>query len=139
MVLKRLFFYVNNVYITINLFEYFYIDVMEKAEKKKFQSLIESKIEQLKKDIADLKELTKAVEPDCAIGRVSRMDAINNKSINEAALRKREEKLKGLQYALQHLYEADFGTCSRCGNEIQKERILLMPESRFCVPCARKT
>lgn len=112
---------------------------MQIEEKKKFEILIKEKIDQLKLDIKDLKELTKAVEPDCAIGRVSRMDAINNKSINEAALRKREEKLRGLEYALQQLPKEDFGTCSRCGNEIQKERILLMPESRFCVPCARRS
>lgn len=112
---------------------------MEEQEKKAFEKIIIDKIEELKIDIADLKDLTKAIEPDCAIGRVSRMDAINNKSVNEAALRKRVEKLKGLEYALQNLYSEGFGICNRCGNEIQKERILLMPESRFCVPCAKKS
>ncbi|MCB0477192.1 MAG: TraR/DksA C4-type zinc finger protein [Crocinitomicaceae bacterium] len=111
---------------------------MELKEKKEFEKIIQKKIVQLIKDIADLKESTQTLEPDCSIGRVSRMDAINNNSINQAALRKREEKLKGLEYALAHLYEEEFGKCSRCGNEIQKERILLMPESRFCVPCAKR-
>lgn len=111
---------------------------MEEAEKKEFEKVILNKIQELQTSIEELKELTQAVEPDCAIGRVSRMDAINNKSVNEAALRKREEKLRGLKYALKSLYQEDFGQCSRCGSTIQKERILLMPESRFCVPCARK-
>ena len=34
------------------------------------------------------------IAPENAIGRVSRMDAINNKSVNEAALKKAEIKLK---------------------------------------------
>jgi len=36
--------------------------------------------------------LTKPISPESAIGSVSRMDAINNKSINESALRQSEEK-----------------------------------------------
>ncbi len=42
-------------------------------------------------------EMTKPVAPDNAIGRVSRMDAINNKSVMEAALRKAKQRLSGLQ------------------------------------------
>ena len=50
-------------------------------------------IDKTKKSIIELKELTSPIAPDCAIGRISRMDAINNKTINEAALRKAENKL----------------------------------------------
>ena len=35
----------------------------------------------------DYKEITKPIAPENAIGRISRMDAINNKSVTEAALR----------------------------------------------------
>ena len=34
-----------------------------------------------KKDIKGLKEATKPISPENSIGRVSRMDAINNKSV----------------------------------------------------------
>ncbi len=104
------------------------------------RDIIEKKIvheiETTKETIIVLKELTAPIAPDCAIGRVSRMDAINNKSINEDALRKAENKLKGLQIALQNIDDADFGRCARCNNEIPLGRILLMPHSRFCVHCA---
>ena len=49
-----------------------------------------------KQDIAELKHFTAPIEPENSIGRISRMDAINNKSINDRALRKAEEKLKNL-------------------------------------------
>ncbi len=109
--------------------------------KSKFQrDIIETKIiqeiEKTKKSIIELRELTAPIAPDCAIGRVSRMDAINNKSINENALRKAENKLKGLEIAHQNIDDADFGKCARCKNEIPLGRILLMPHSRFCVHCA---
>jgi len=107
------------------------LDDRIEIEKKIIQE-----IENTKKSIIELKELTSPISPDCAIGRVSRMDAINNKTINEAALRKAENKLKGLKLAHQNMNDADFGKCARCNNEIPLGRILLMPHSRFCVHCA---
>ncbi len=97
---------------------------------------IKEEIGKTQKSINELKEFTAPIAPDCAIGRVSRIDAINNKSINENTLRKAEQKLKGLQIALQNIDDADFGKCARCKNDIPLGRILLVPHSRFCVHCA---
>jgi DnaK suppressor protein len=66
------------------------------------------------------------------------MDAINNKSINENALRKAQTKLQGLKIALNRINDQDFGKCAKCKNDIPLGRILLMPHSRFCVYCAGK-
>lgn len=44
------------------------------------------------KSIVTYKELSQPISPDCAIGRITRMDAINNKTIYENALRKAEDK-----------------------------------------------
>jgi len=107
---------------------------MEKNHKKIIKQKILQEIEETRKSVTELKTLTLPIAPDCAIGRVSRMDAINNKSINEDALRKAENKLKGLEIAYQN--RNDVGRCARCSNEIPLGRILLMPHSRFCVHCA---
>lgn len=107
-----------------------------KEQKIEIKNKILQEIENTKKLIIELKELTKPIAPDCAIGRVSRMDAINNKTINEAALKKAENKLKSLEIAFQNRNDTDFGKCNRCNNEIPLGRILLMPHSRFCVHCA---
>ncbi len=100
------------------------------------ENTILQEIEKTKRSIGELRELTSPIAPDCAIGRISRMDAINNKTINEAALRKAENKLKGLELAFQNRLDPEFGKCARCNNEIPLGRILLMPHSRFCVHCA---
>lgn len=111
---------------------------MADLDRKELRKNIEEKIAQLKIEIEELKELTKPIAPENAIGRVSRMDAINNKSINEAALRKSEEKFKKLKYALTRVDDPEFGICDRCGNTIQPMRIMLMPESYYCVNCAAR-
>ncbi len=111
---------------------------MNEKEKKNVVKKINEEIEKTKNSIIRLRELTKPISPDCAIGRISRMDAINNKTINENALRKATTKLNALKIAMQNIDDTDFGTCKRCKNEIPLDRILLMPQSRFCVYCAGK-
>jgi len=104
--------------------------------KAKIKNHILSEIDKTEKQIVEYKELTKPVEPENAIGRISRMDAINNKSVTEAALRKAKVKLEKLKFALSAVDDADFGLCIRCKQEIPLGRILIMPQSRTCVKCS---
>ena len=105
-------------------------------EKKAIKNKIKEEIEKTRSSILDYKESTKPISPENAIGRVSRMDAINNKSVLEASLRKAEEKLTRLLVVESKVDNQDFGDCIRCGNSIPIGRILLMPQSRKCVRCA---
>ena len=78
-------------------------------EKEKIRVAIERKARDLDERIEEYRELTKPIPPSEAIGRVSRMDAINNKSVNEAALRQAEKQRQGLDRALQRLDDDRFG------------------------------
>ena len=101
------------------------------------KELLKKEILKTKELIEEYKEFTKPIAPSDSIGRISRMDAINNKSINEAALRKAEMKLKNLELALSNVDDPEFGKCAKCKDQIPIQRIMLMPQSRFCVNCAR--
>jgi len=105
-------------------------------KKEEIKQTILNEISRTEKLIAEYKELTKPVAPDDAIGRISRMDAINNKSVTEASLRLVEEKLKNLQRVLSRVGTRDFGICIKCGIAIPAGRILYRPESLTCVDCA---
>ena len=94
-------------------------------------------IEKVKSRIIEYKDLTKPVEPDVAIGRISRMDAINNKSVTEASLRQAENKLQSLKRVLSLVGTKEFGICIKCGHQIPAARILYRPESLNCVNCAK--
>ncbi len=87
--------------------------------------------------IKEYQEMTKPIAPDVAIGRISRMDAINNKSVTEAAMRQAEEKLRNLQRVLSKIDDKDFGICLKCHKSIPLGRILIRPESLYCVNCAK--
>ncbi len=106
-------------------------------EQDNIKANIISEIEKTKRLIEEYKELTRPVAPDASIGRISRMDAINNKSVTEASLRQAESKLQGLQRVLSMYGTEDFGKCMRCKADIPLGRILFRPESMYCVNCAR--
>ncbi|MEX1000912.1 MAG: TraR/DksA C4-type zinc finger protein [Crocinitomicaceae bacterium] len=108
--------------------------MMDKVEVKK---LLEKEIQKTQELVEEYKELSKPIAPENAIGRISRMDAINNKSINEAQLRKAEIKLKNLELAMSNMNDPDFGKCAKCKGQIPIQRIMLVPQSRFCVKCAQ--
>lgn len=110
---------------------------MTDEERKEIREKIAAKQAQLRERIAEYRELTKPIAPENAIGRVSRMDAINNKSVNEAALRQAEKQFADLERALGRLEDDRFGLCVRCGEKIPMGRIVLMPGATTCVRCAR--
>ena len=87
--------------------------------------------------IKEYRDMVKPIAPDVAIGRISRMDAINNKSVMEASLRQAEHKLKNLNKVFSQLGSKEFGICIKCKQPIPIGRILIRPESLHCVNCAR--
>ncbi|TNE50978.1 MAG: TraR/DksA family transcriptional regulator [Bacteroidetes bacterium] len=104
--------------------------------KTEIRTLIEAEIRKTEVKIEGYEEMAAPVTPDSAIGRVSRMDAIVNKSIFETSLQRAKEKLSQLQIMLGRLDEPDFGRCANCGLPIPVKRIVLMPQSKFCVKCS---
>ncbi len=107
-------------------------------ERQKIKERIKTEIEKTGKDIVALQELVKPISPDNAIGRLSRMEAIGTKSINEASLGAARRKLVKLKWALENVDKPDFGICHECEEPIPVGRILLMPESILCVQCAEE-
>lgn len=105
-------------------------------DKNRIKERIQEEIIATELLVIKYRELTRPIAPENAIGRISRMDAINNKTVNEAALRKAEQKLKNLTIALTKIDDADFGYCVRCKNQIPLGRILLLPQAITCVNCA---
>ncbi|MGL1935986.1 MAG: TraR/DksA C4-type zinc finger protein [Fibrobacterales bacterium] len=111
---------------------------MEQKQREEIRATIKSELVTLERTIADLKEKTKPIAPDNAIGRVSRMDAINNKSINDAALVNAQNKYGALTHALSNIDSPDYGLCSACGHEIPAARIMHLPHTRRCMECVSK-
>ncbi len=111
---------------------------MNQDERQQLKRDIAEEIESQKRLIESLTETSKPVAPDNAIGRLTRMEAINSKSVSEAGLNSAKVKLAKLETALGKVDHPDFGICLQCGKPIPAGRIKAMPENVLCVPCAEK-
>ena len=109
---------------------------MNKDQINKIKLQIQSEIKETEKKIASYTELCKPIAPENSIGRVSRMDAINNKSVVEAALREAKQKIQQLKIMQAKTDEKNFGTCVKCNNTIPFMRLIIRPHSKYCVNCA---
>lgn len=109
---------------------------MDAHEKLQIKERIKLEIAEAEELILELGELTRPIEPDNAIGRISRMEAINNKSVNEHLLSKTKQKLQKLEAALLFIDTEDYGYCRSCRQPIPMGRLMMMPESDKCVECA---
>lgn len=110
---------------------------MDSEQREQLKLLIKDKIEDSKKTIASYELLTRPISPDNAIGRLTRMEAIASKSINDAALSKARYTLSKLEVALQAIDHPDFGLCRECEEPIPLPRLRIMPEAELCVHCAQ--
>jgi len=113
------------------------IVIMTTEERKLLKKKIIEKIAATEKKVKGMEESSKPISPENAIGRVSRMDAINNKGVSDAALRNAKRQLNSLQLALTKVDSPNFGNCSNCKKTIQPARLMFMPQSTLCVRCAR--
>lgn len=110
---------------------------MTQKEKDDFKIQIDQLIVKHEKELAELKILNQPIKPENSLGRISRMDAINNKSVSEAAMRSKKKKISKLKIALTKLDSPSFGKCDRCSKPIASARLMFLPESDHCVRCAR--
>ena len=109
---------------------------MNEIDLHKIKKQIDQKIKKTIQSIQEYKESAKPISPENAIGRISRMDAINNKAVVEAALKNAEDKLQKLQKVQKEIFHKNFGICIRCKHKIPIGRLMIIPESKKCVHCS---
>lgn len=106
--------------------------------RHELKELIEQRIRELTASMPYLKEETKAIAPSVSLGRLTRMEALSEKGVNEQALEQNRRQLQRLANALKRVDSEEYGRCIRCGGDVPLERLRLVPEALLCVPCAEK-
>ena len=69
------------------------------------------------------------------VGRLSRMDAMQQQAMARATEQQRLEELREIRAALNRMEQGDFGFCEDCDTEIAEKRLQLNPVARLCVNC----
>ena len=111
---------------------------MNAAQLGEFRDLITVRLAQLNAEDALGEGGQATVELDQqAVGRLSRMDALQNQAMAKATGARRQAERTRLQAAKTRLDEGEFGYCEDCGEEIATGRLRLDPAALRCVECAR--
>jgi len=109
------------------------MDNKQREELKKI--ILKTQIE-IHHEIEELEIKTAPIAPDISLGRLTRLDAMQEKSINESILTKAKIRLKKIIFVVRKIDEEDYGLCSICEEEIPYGRLCIVPESTICVNCA---
>ena len=80
-------------------------------------------------------ESSRPVDLDEPIGRLSRMDALQQQSMAAANRRGAQARLRMVEAALGAMARGEYGECRRCEEEIQVARLRARPETPYCLPC----
>lgn len=72
-----------------------------------------------------------------AVGRLSRMDALQNQAMAQATARRRGAERQRIAAALARIAADEYGYCVTCGDEIAPARLATDPAIAVCVACMR--
>lgn len=91
-------------------------------------------------EIAQAQEAAKPVELDqTTVGRLSRMDAMQQQEMVKAGQRRRQALLHKISTAFARIKNNDYGYCINCDEEIAYKRLELDPTVLTCIRCANKS
>lgn len=101
------------------------------------RSEVERALSRLERSMKTTRRSARPVKLDqTSVGRLSRVDAIQNQSLTQGLQERELRKAAMLTGALERLEAGSYGVCTGCGEGIQFERLSLFPETLTCSRCA---
>lgn len=70
-----------------------------------------------------------------SVGRVSRIDAIQQQQMAIASQQQARQLLQRTELALQRIDSGDYGSCVQCGEPIAFARLRAQPFANLCIEC----
>lgn len=99
------------------------------------RSLLLTLRDELRATVADSADSVKPVDLDEPIGRLSRMDAMQQQQMASANRDSARVRLAQVNTALRHVEDDEYGLCVECEEPIGFRRLSVQPESQLCLAC----
>lgn len=112
------------------------------SSKETDRGLVQEHQARLQGELAEAQEelarLEKKLEnrPDFGLGEGS--PSIYEWEMNLALRERALAKIASLEESLKSLSEGAYGRCERCGEQIEPERLEILPDTKLCSKCAQK-
>lgn len=71
-----------------------------------------------------------------SVGRLSRMDALQQQAMAQNTRQRAELSLRRIEAALKRCDDGSYGECPECGEMIDPRRLELDPSLTLCITCA---
>ena len=111
------------------------MDALTQAQLEALKEQLMALERELSDALAETLEGTRPVDLDEPIGRLSRMDALQQQSMAAANRRNLEVRQQQVKAALNAIVNDEYGWCRRCEEEIALSRLEVRPESPLCIDC----
>lgn len=111
---------------------------MNDTEQARLAALIRARLAEIEEENARGREGQAVVPLDQqSVGRLSRMDALQNQAMARAQQSRRDIETRRLRAALARIGSGEYGACDDCGADIALRRLELNPAATLCITCAR--
>ena len=101
-----------------------------------FHARLEGIRVEIQDDLDASTEASGVVKLDTSIGRLSRMDAMQNQQMALELRRRQEQQLQRIANALKRMDKGTYGLCGKCKQPIAEDRLEVSPDVVMCVRCA---
>jgi DnaK suppressor protein len=96
---------------------------------------LENERTRLEESLKLTREGAKPVQLSKPIGRLSRMDAIQQQQMTKASRASYATKLRQIEASLEAHRKGEYGYCRACEEAIGYRRLKARPETPFCLSC----
>lgn len=107
------------------------------AQLEQLGADVDAAIAALEVALAENGEDAAPVDLEAPIGRLSRMDAMQQQQLASARQRLQQQRLTALTAAKARLADGRYGFCRRCSDPIAFRRLRVQPEALLCLSCQR--
>lgn len=110
---------------------------MNGSQTSRYSALIRERLAAIEAENRPGQDARSVVQLDQqSVGRLSRMDALQNQAMAKAQQVRRDVQIHRLHAALARIDQGEFGYCEDCGEEIASKRLDLDPSVTKCINCA---
>ncbi len=108
---------------------------LSEGQQRELRGLLEDQREHLERLLLEFRTQAQPVGLDLPIGRLSRMDALQQQQMAAGQQRRLEQELQQVLAALGRIDRRQYGLCLRCSEPIPYGRLVIRPTTTLCYDC----
>lgn len=113
-------------------------DTLTDEQLERLRELLEQKLEEVRTALVGAQEDARPVGLDLPIGRLTRVDALQQQHMAAARKQRLRTQETQIQQALARVGAGTYGECVRCEEPVGYRRLSVQPEAPLCLRCQQE-